>query len=208
MTAANIIKKFELFMDDTTELSSDEALDLVNKVYQFVCMQNEWAFLHKEFSGTQSTSVDYIALPSDFAYVASNRNYSDITAYEASNPVVFVGTEYSPVKIVSYADRRQYLNQDGYAYVDLDNDRLVFTKQPASAKSVEFDYHAVPTDLTTSTSPVFPDRFHDVIYHGMCVDDFIIQQSDKAKSYARENDAKYNTYLDSMIMWNSRFAVL
>jgi hypothetical protein len=51
---------------------------------------------------------------------------------------------------------------------------------------------------------VFPERFEPVLFHGMCVDDYMIQQSDKLKSYARENQAKYEQKLSDMRMWNAK----
>ena len=202
MTKSETLTKFQLYMDDTSELSSDELSDLYDKVYSEVCTDRPWEFTKREYSGTASISVPYIALPSDFAYLVSNANKTENT-YESSKPVIFVGTNYEPYEVVSYSDRRQYRDKDGYCYIDIVNSRLYFTKQPDSAESVEYDYCAVPTALGLSDSPAFPARFHDIIYHGMCVDSFIIQQSDKAKSYAGEHTQAYKRYLTNMAFWNA-----
>jgi len=75
--------------------------------------------------------------------------------------------------------------------------------QPTSAQSVEFDYAKVPADLTLGTSPIFPARFHHVLVHLMAMEDFILQLSDKAKSYAPENKAMADSYIADMCEWNA-----
>lgn len=207
MTKAEIITKFHLYMDDTSELSSEEEEELFDKIYSKVMTDRPWEISKNEATGTLSISVPYVALPERFAYVVENANYTENNSY-ASGPVVFVGTGRTPYKIVSWSDRGQYLNRDGYAYIDIRNSRLVFTKQPTSAASYSFDYVEFPETLLTTESPVFPSDYHHVIFHGMCVDDFIIQQSDKAKSYAVENQAKYQGYIDDMAIWNARLVQL
>lgn len=195
-------------MDDTSDLSSAEEEALFDKIYLKVMSQRPWQICRVPFNGTMSTSVPYIALPSDFAFLTANGNYTENNAYAAAGPVVFVGPAYTPYTVVSYADRRQYVNKGGYAYIDIVNSRLVFTKQPDQALAVEFDYCKVPATLLTSESPIFPARFHDVIYHGMCIDDFVIQQSDKAKSYATENAALMKGIMTDMEYWDAQLIQL
>lgn len=203
MTVSQIISKFELFYDDGTSLSSQEELDLFNKIYNEVCSSRPWEILRKPATGTISTSVPYVALPSDFMYLSTNSSYST-SNYEAGTPVVFIGADYTPYKVVSFADRRQYRNENNVCYIDIVNNRLYFTVQPTQALSYEFDYYHAPTALTTSDTPIFPSRFHDVFYHLMVSDQFIIEQSDKGKSYAPENIARAKQFLDSMAYWNSQ----
>jgi len=203
--ASDIITKFELFMDDSTDLSSQEELDLLNKIIQEVASSRVWQFLLKEYTGVQSTTNDYIELPTDFAYLTDNNNHTD-SSYEASRPVIFVDND--PLKVISYQDRRSHKDEDGYAYIDIAQNRLVFTKQPSTAGAVSYDYSYVPADIAIDGTLPFPDRFKALFYHFMCVDDFIIQQSDKAKSYAGENLARGQRVLDQMIWWNSQLIQL
>lgn len=202
MTKQEIITKFELFMDDTTELSSQEESDLFDKWYAFVLNDRPWEFMKKSATGTLSTSVPYVTLPTDFSYLVSNNNVTNINE-EAHLPVVFVGDNYVPYKVVSWSDRRAYRNQDGYCYVDIGTGRLYFTLQPASALSYEFDYKARPSALASlSDSPIFTE-YNDVLYHLMCSDDFVIQQSDKAKSYKNENEEKAAALMQQLRYWNA-----
>ena len=196
MLTSEIITKFELFMDDGTELSSQEELDLANKVYRAVCNYRPWEWLKKTASGTISNNQ--ISLPSDFKYIYSNYQSTDPTVSQVTTTapkVIFVGTDLNPVTLVNFSDRRMYKNED-VAYIDPTDSKIKFTQSKSG--SYEFDYIKAPTRLTLSTSPIFHEDFHDIIYLGMAVDDFAIQLFDKARSYAKENQEKYNSILADM----------
>ena len=202
MTKLEIITKAQLYLDDTSELSTQEFSDLFDKMYRKVTRMMPWEGTKVEGTGTTSTSVAYISLPSDFLYLTANANHTT-SNYEAGGPVVFRGTNYDEYPVVSWSDRRQYRSQNR-AYIDFTNSRLVFTVQPTVAESVEFDYHSQATVLTDSDSPWFPAEFHDALYHYMVSDDFMIQQSDKAKSYSQENWRDAEAIMDDMKLWNSQ----
>lgn len=202
MIGSEILTRFEMQADDTSELSSDEELQILNRVYRNVLNAKTWEFLKKAFAGT-TDSNSYISLPADFAYITANANYTD-SSEPASRPVVFVGPNYSPYQVISWSDRRQYRDQDGYCYVDIVNSRLVFTKQQTAGLAVEFDYVYRPDDITLVTSPVFPADYHEILVFGMMFEDQIIQQSDKAKNYASENIALYKNKYNDMCYWNSQ----
>lgn len=208
MTGTQIITQFELQVNDITELSSAEELSIANRIYRFICNQKSWEWLKKSVSGTMSSDATsyYITPPADFGYICENGNYTDISRGDivgTSSPrVIFIGTAYEPYILVNFSDRRQYRNAVGYAYYDVVNNKIRFTGTPAST-TYEFDYIHVPDDLTTGTSPIFPARFHEVIVYGMAVEDSILQLSEKAKSYAPENQMKYNSYFADLALWNA-----
>lgn len=189
-------------MDDTSELSSDESFDLANKIYKKIWTDRPWIFSIKAYSGTTDGSTT-LTLPSDFFYISNNHNFTEITQ-EAMTPVLFIGPSNKEYKVVPFVDRRQYRDKDGYCWVDYVNNVIEFSVAPDSGQAVEYDYVFTPSDLTTGESPAFPSQFHDMIYHGMCVDNFVIQQSDKAKSYAEENQIMYNSYMRDLAYWNSQ----
>lgn len=203
MTKAQIIAKFHLYMDDTTELSSQEESDLFDKIYNKVMTDRPWEISKTQKTDTQSTSVPYVALPSDFAYLYPNNDQTGSDSF-GERPVIFIGTTYSPCKVINWSDRRQYLYDTNAAYIDIANSRLVFTVQPTVANAIEYDYIAFPTALASADSPVFPSAYHDIIYHGMCTDEFVIEQSDKAKSYRQENQAMYDELMEGLAMWNAK----
>lgn len=203
MTATEIIAKFELYVDDTTELSSSEELALLNKIYFRVSSSRAWEILKKEATGTM-TSTTTITLPSDFEYFVENYGYTDNQTSRNLNTkgqVVFVNN--NPFFIVNWSDRKQYENNNGVCYLDYRNSVIKFPVAQSASATYSFDYKYTPTALTLGTSPVFPERFHDIFYHAMAVDDMIIQLFDKARSYARENEIMYNSILADMAYWNA-----
>ena len=201
MTKSETIIKFTLYLDDMSELSTAEAEDLYDKIYSKISASRPWEGTKTAHTGTQSTSLSYISLPTDFLYLTANNNTTDGDL--AGNPVIFVGSTYTPYKVVSWSDRRQYRDNANVAWVDIPNSRLYFAKQPTAADAVEYDYHRIMPELLTSESAWFPSSYHDIIYHGMCVDDFIIQQSDKAKSYQKEHEKQYQSYMEMLAYWNA-----
>lgn len=189
MTGTEIIEKFNLQVDDSSELSDSEALDLANDVYGDIQDDRDWEWLKATYSGTTSVSVPYIALPVDFKYVAPNKD---------NVSVVFVGDDYSEYKVISFADRRSYRDQDGFCYIDVPNQRLVFTLQPTSAKAVEYDYIKIASDLTEDSEPLFRTGFHPIIAYGMAARFNNLEQTDKTNSYQKENMQLYKDTLTSM----------
>lgn len=189
MTTTQIIAKFNLQVDDSSELSSSEELDLANDIYDDVCNDRDWEWLKSTATGTISTSVPYIALPSDFRKVLPNKD---------NRSVVLVGTDYREYVIIPFSSRREHRDQDGYCYIDVPNSRLYFTLQPTSAEAIEYDYLKIPTALALGTEPLFRDAFHKVIAFGMASNFNNIEQSDKATSYQRENKKLYMDVLTDM----------
>ncbi len=199
MIGSELIAKFNLFTEDSTELSAAEELALLNAKYYYLCSLKSYEFLKKSATGITSTTVPYITMPTDFSHFAENNQ----SASDGDAPkVIFVGSSNRPYKIVNFSDRRQYRDQDGYAYLDVVNSRIYFTKQPISAETYEFDYICVPAALTLLTSPIFPERFQYVLPYMMAVDSFIIQQYPKAQSYAPENQSKADDLLENLDLWN------
>lgn len=207
-TGQEIITEFEMQVDDTTELSTSEELIVLNRVYRKILEFKDWLFLIKTHSGTTSTSVPYISLPTDFDRIAMSGQSSNIGDEYDYPYQVFVGNELRRYQVVNYLDRRQYDNKDGYCYVDIANNRLYFTKQPTSAEPVSFDYVYAPDNITTGTSPVIPAKFHDMFAYGMAVDDMIIQMFEKNRSYAPENRLLFESKLQDMALWNDRQIML
>lgn len=208
MLASEIITSFELQCNDITELSTSEELVILNRVYQRVCNDRPWEFLKTYATGTMlGSGVDgfYITIPSDFGYFYENFNWTDnaiSSQMNAAPKVIYVGTSKAPYQIVNYSDRYKYLGNTGYCYLDLANNKIVFTGTPVST-TYYMDYIKFPAALTASDTPVIPNRFQDVLVYGMSVENDIIQLSPKAKSYAQDNLALYELYLADLALWNS-----
>lgn len=208
MTIDTVIEKFELYSDDMTELSSADELALANKVLRKVYINRPWEFLRTTSTGTTVTSsgVTSITLPSTFLFFADNARSSDRDDSTDYTRVVYVGTNRTPYRVVNMQDREAYRNQDGYVYYDynLGTPRAVFTKALSSDQTYEFDYIYLPADLVLGDSPKFPSQFHDIIYHGMLIEDEVIQKVDKARANIAYNSAKFESYLADIAYWNSQ----
>lgn len=195
LTAAQIISNFELYVDDTSELSSTEELALLNKIYRKVLTYKPWECTKSEWV-TTTNGLTLIALPVDFAYFVENQNYTDNsieTNYGQAPKAVYINN--SPYRIVNWSDRRQYQNTSDVCYADISAGYLRFPVAPRSGLTLSADYVFIPPDLTLTDSPIFPAAFHPMLYHGMAVDDMIIQLFDKARSYAPANQAAFDSYL-------------
>ena len=195
MIVSKIIEKFELYVDDGTELSSTDELDLLNQKYQEVCSQRPWEFLKKAYSGAiNGTSI---ALPTDFQYILETE------VNELVGKFVFVGERY--FKVVPFSDRKQHENTSGYCWINIASNLLEFSETVSG--TLEYDYIYTPATLVSTDEPIFPERFHYILAHLMAVDDYMIQQFDKARSYAAENTAKAENLLRQMEFWNANLIV-
>lgn len=185
-------------MDDSTELSTAEGLALLNKVYREILAKRNWKFLRSIASGT-IVGTD-LSLPADFDEFVDNYSYADNSAY-ATGSYVFVGDSRQPYKIIDINQRNRYVGSTAHCYYDSKNSKLVFMTAPTET-TADYDYKYTPDDIEAGTSPVIPSRFQSILIHGMAVDDNIIQQSPKNKSYAPENQARYDDWLKIMSNWD------
>ena len=200
MLLSQVIADFELFMDDTTELSTAEEIRIAEKHSQRIANLYPWLLLRAEATGTVSSAA--ITLPTRFSYILENNNYTSAGEY-GTGPTVLIGTDLAPYKVVSYEDRKSYTNKGGYCYVDIVGGTIDFTDSTADGKAYTFDYQTYPAALTATSDTIWiPDRFAPALYHSMCVDDFAIQQSDKAKSYRDENLANAQMWVNEMRSWD------
>lgn len=219
MTGTQIITTFERQVDDVTELSTAEELSLANRVYLRICRDRPWEFLKTPATGSivldSTTGLYYITVPSDFSFFCENQNYTQnfIENQSGMAPIaILVGTNYQPYLVVNFSDRRQYRNQSGYCYLDVANGKIWFTGSTAPiALTYEFDYIKVPTAILAGTSPAVPaaiaQPMADAIVYGMATENDVLQLSDKAKSYLKENNAFYEKSMLDMQYYNAKLQV-
>jgi len=162
MTGEEIISLFNLLVDDSTELSSAEELDLLNASYQEVCDDRPWEFLKTEFSGT-TDGTTVLALPSNFSYFIEMND-------DGEKIILVDGHSYL---LINFSQRRQYKDQTGIAYFNGTN--LYFIEAPSTGLEVLGDYIKTPDDLTIATSPIFKASFHKMLAYKMAISDFIVQ---------------------------------
>lgn len=206
LTAAEIIEKFEQQVDDSTELATTEELELMNRVLFRIYDHAPWAFLRREATGTLSSST--ITLPAGFDSVLINGQSSDYAVEENVNGAqkfIFTGPEVAPeYQFVNFADRKTYANKAGFAWVDIVNGNITLSTTPQSAKTYSFDYKYIPNSLLISETPLLPNRFRPMIWYGMAVEDDFILRFPKEKSYASENNAMFQGYMQDLAAWNAR----
>ena len=189
---AAIITEFETLIGSATELSSDDELKLLNKIYFQVLRQKAWEFLKKEASGTISGTD--ITQPADFFRMADE-------------PVIYIGQYHNPFKLIPFTERRLYTNQNNNAYYDARQEKFVFFR--TQNDTYTFDYLYTPDALTTSGSdPVFPQQFWGMLPFLMASDADAIELTDKARSYAIENKARGNQILTDMEIWNDALTMM
>ena len=207
LNGQTIINKFHLYVGDQSELSTQDELDLLNKVYDDVLNQRPWEFLKKSATGSilSDATGSYITIPTDFRYFIENYEKTDNadTSYNnASQKVIFVGSNFTPYQIVNFSDRRQFRNSGGFCYPDIANGVIRFTVPPTDS-TYEFDYIGNWPALTLGTYPLFPADFHDMLYQLMSVDSVIINMFDRSHSYAVENQNAADNMLKKLCYWNS-----
>lgn len=192
LLTSDILLRYALQTDDASELSSTEQLALAQEVYDEIQDDRDWEWLKTTATDATSTTVSYVALPSDFKKLMPNKD---------NKSVVFVGTDYQEYVVVPMSSRHDYRNMDGYCYVDVPNQRLVFILQPTSVRTIEYDYIKRAPDLTPSTSPlVTTSQFGNLIAYGMARKFVNIEQRDKSDggSYQTEFEKEYNRILSDM----------
>lgn len=214
MTLQEVIALFQLYSDNSTELSSSEEVALANKKIQEIASDRPWEALKTQASGTISSSGTeyYITIPADFAFFVENNQTTDISVgvdNNASPKVIFVGSNYVPYQIINFSDRRQFRNMTRYAYLDLSNNKIVFCGNPSSdGTTYEFDYLKFPATLALTDTITFPPaRFQSMIAHAMAVDEELIEKFPRLNSYTKENQFKYDNYLAALAYWNSNLIV-
>lgn len=206
LTGQDIIDGFEAYIDDTSSLSESQELALANKIIRKLLTRSAWYFLIKTFTGTLTLDGNgqySVALPADFGYIPVTSGTTDTGDY-GLDKTVFNGPYNDRFKVINYTDRRPYVNVSNYCYIDVINNKLVFTAQPPYM-DVSFDYIYVPVDITLSTSPVVPPEFHTMFQHGMAVDGYIIQIFDKDRAYTKEHEDMYQDYIDDLEFRNSQY---
>ncbi len=191
MTGEEIISLFNLLVDDSTELSSAEELDLLNASYQEVCDDRPWEFLKTEFSGT-TDGTTVLALPSNFSYFIEMND-------DGEKIILVDGHSYL---LINFSQRRQYKDQTGIAYFNGTN--LYFIEAPSTGLEVLGDYIKTPDDLTIATSPIFKASFHKMLAYKMAISDFIVQANLSDNNSIENNTALYRDYLSRMQYHNAR----
>lgn len=205
LTGQQIIDRFELYTDDTTDLSSDEELTLANDKLRLVYMEQPWEFLRRKKTGAIE-SGGKITLPTDFDELMENYS-EDPTISEPLLKVIFVGSQRSPYFFVPMGQRNanQFSN---VCWIDPLDGKINFAQSPGTGCAYEFDYKTSPDDIAVGTSPKLPPEYHPMIVFLMLIDEEIIKKSEKARSNMQENAVQYQKYLKNLKLRDARFKLV
>lgn len=190
MTVAEIITKFETFVEDT--LDSVTALQLVNDAINEVDEEVQPQDL-KKVDTSLSTTVGQTyttskALPSDFFLPFD---------------YIMVGTRHVFQK--PFEEQVQWRERAGYYFVDYANNVYYLTGTQSTAETITFPYWKKRTEMTdTSQTPTWPSRFHRLIPYRMAKIFFAIDQGEKGLSWDREWAMEHDKALQRFIDWDTK----
>jgi len=202
LTGQQIIDRFELYTDDTTDLSSDEELILANDKLRLIYMEQPWEFLRRKKAGVIE-SDGKISLSTDFDEFLENYS-DDPTIGEPTMRVLYIGGGKSPYLIVPMGQR----NASGFSnvcWIDPSDGKINFAQSPGIGEGFEYDYKTSPDDITVNTSPKLPPEYHPMIVFSMLIDEDIIKKSEKARSNVQDNAVQYQRYLKNLKLRDARF---
>ncbi len=201
MQPDDILKLFEVYVDDLTELSSFEEYQVLTKALTQIYNDRPWEFLRKTASVTLTTANSG-PLPADFVSFMNNYNedqYNNIP----EKAVVYVGG--IAYQIIPMGARTQKAG-GRYAYADLVNNLLSFTIPIGAGQVATFDYKYEPADIVDNTGTIaLPSQFHKFLPQIMAIDDDIIQKMEKARSNYDANMRVYNQTIKDLSHYNARF---
>ena len=205
LTGQQIIERFELYTDDTTDLSSDEELILANDKLRLIYMEQPWEFLRRKKTGVVE-SDGKITVPVDFDELMENYS-EDPTISEPLLKAIFVGRQRSPYFFVPMGQRNanQFSN---VCWIDPSDGKINFAQSPGTGASYEFDYKTSPDDIVVGTSPKLPVEYHPMIVFSMLIDEDIIKKSEKARSNMQDNAVQYQRYMKNLKLRDARFKLV
>uniref|UniRef100_A0A6H1ZYL1 Uncharacterized protein n=1 Tax=viral metagenome TaxID=1070528 RepID=A0A6H1ZYL1_9ZZZZ len=152
MTGQNLIDFINEILDD--EISDDLALDLINNAKNIIEGARKWRMLIKEDSsqtfGSGEDYTDAKDLPSDF--FMDDMVYLGIEADEDYS-------EYDPIPF----NQRRLFSQNGKYSIDYANDDIYICDKVDKTYTIYLYYIYETDDLTVSTSPVWPAKYHKLI---------------------------------------------
>ena len=190
MTTQEIIDYMQSLVDDT--LDSAFLLDLAKAADEKIRSERDWEILKKLDTSKSTAAGDTYtstkALPTDFF---------------APSRYIFINR--LPHRPIPFVEREAYRDTPRVYYIDYANAVFGICGSQATASTITFPYIYKPSDLTTSTSPVFPSDFHKLwayemasLYEaGIDADDTYFRMSAEQKLQAR-------MLWDRLISWDAR----
>lgn len=188
MTGQQCIDKFHNYVSD--ELDSDFELQLVNDAKNGLESELQLEITKKLYSSLSVTAGQTYttsrALPTDF--------FLPLTIYVGSQA-------YIPIP---FERQHEYRSISGYYWIDLANDVFYLSGTQTTNDTIFFYYQYETPDLSVSTSPVWPSRFHSIIPLEMARIYWQIDQGEKGRSWDDKYEADYKRWTGLMQDWDTR----
>lgn len=194
MTGRQIIDFANSLLDEEGRIDDELGLSLANLIKDLVEADRPWRMLIKEDSsntiGSGETYLTAKSLPLDFLFDRS--------------VVLGVGDSFTEYDPISFEKRRLFKDSKRY-YIDHANKKIHICGSHDQTYTIYLYYISQTDDLTLTTSPVWPAKFHKLIsilmaeMHAAGVD-FDEVEFRKALEYNKQAGALFN----AMKSWNTK----
>jgi len=170
MTGEQIINNFRTKVDDSSELSQSQELELLNEIYDEVLSSRKWDFLKTKSTGTLSGNK--IQLPVDFNGFVGNFKKQRNAGYTVA---VWI-SETSGARGVAYpiVSKQNFPQDEDRRLAFVENGEIVLSR--SFSGTFEFDYSLKWPQLALDTEPLFASQFHKILAFGMARDFYDIDQ--------------------------------
>ncbi len=191
MTGQEIKTMTEGICDIEGEIDDTLFLNLLNSAKDLVEDERPWVFLIKEDTNQTASAGDtYLTmktLPSDLRY-----------DYE-----LFLGANMYSYTPILFEQRGMYKDAGWYYYIDYKNSQFALCGSNTGG-TIHLFYICATPDITLTTSPTWPDRFHRLLAY--MVAGYYMMGVDADDIYARmspENKMMAQNIKQSMVTWNT-----
>lgn len=190
MTGTELKQQAEDIMDGNVTWSDEFFYQLLNIAKTKLEGKRLWQFL-KKLNDSNTASSSAITLPTDFA--------------EEYKILVGTDTEYYPVP---FEEQHIHRNSANRYFLDMANLTIKLLGATIPTRTLYIYYKRFTDDITSSTSPVFPVRFHPLLafyvasYYqgGVDSDDIFARMSPENKLAAMELE-------NAMVQWDVSLAL-
>tara|TARA_R110000851_G_scaffold262727_1_gene415222 strand:- start:363 stop:953 length:591 start_codon:yes stop_codon:yes gene_type:complete len=184
MQTEKVINKFRVWVDDASELSIEEELDLAHEKLDEILGERTWSFLKK------TASVDIVnsevILPEDFKYVIKVGLPEDYLYVKVGNV---------KVRIVALEDRFEW-GTTTVAYIDYSESKIKFNQSISGI--AEFDYIMESSELSMDSVVIGPRSMGYAVARLMARDFYTLDQTENGRSQYQSNEMAYQKLLDQM----------
>jgi len=179
MTGAEIKTFFEGLIDDT--LDDTLTYQIMNKAKDIIEGMRDWEML-KKMDASHAASTSAIPLPIDYLRTIA----------------MFVGNV--PIYQIPFEQYPLFANSSLRWYLYFGNSSFRLIGPPTG--TVSHVYIKQTDEITSTTSPVWPAKFHKLLGLQMATEYFAIDQGERSMTWDDRWTVQKNMLLDSMIDWD------